>query len=70
MGNHFITLRNLEFVFVISQLQEEHKTTERRAIVLEKTVTRSPMHKDVYSANSQQVYVCCALRLFFIYRVL
>lgn len=41
----------------LNQLQEEHKSTEMRAIVLEKTVTRSPMHKDVYSTNSQQELV-------------
>ncbi|XP_027039265.1 liprin-alpha-1-like isoform X2 [Pocillopora damicornis] len=41
----------------LNQLQEEHKSTERRAIVLENTVTKSPRHQDVYSANSQQELV-------------
>lgn len=40
----------------LNQLQEEHKTTERRALVLEKSVTRSPMHQDFYS-NSQEELV-------------
>ena len=53
---HVVFLWNDPF----STLQEEHKSTERRAIVLENTVSKSPRHQDVYSANSQQV---CRLRL-------
>ncbi|KAJ7360065.1 Liprin-alpha-1 [Desmophyllum pertusum] len=41
----------------LNQLQEEHKSTEKRAIVLERTTTGSPMHQDVYSADSQQELV-------------
>lgn len=41
---------------LFSQLQEEHKTTERKAQVLERSAVKTPMHKDMYSA-SQQVHV-------------
>ena len=41
---------------VFSQLQEEHKSTERKAQVLERSAVKTPMHKDMYSA-SQQVHV-------------
>lgn len=39
----------------LSQLQEEHKSTERKAQVLERSAVKTPMHKDMYSA-SQQVH--------------
>lgn len=41
---------------LFSQLQEEHKSTERKAQVLERSAVKTPMHKDMYSA-SQQVRV-------------
>lgn len=39
----------------LNQLQEEHKSTEQRAIVLEKSVVRSPRHQDMYSASQQEL---------------
>lgn len=39
----------------LNQLQEEHKTTEKRALVLEKSVTGSPRHQDFYSDSQQEL---------------